>query len=499
MRFVPRLSVGQRLTLTMVLVVVLSATIGALLLWQAFRLNLMPRPGPPRDQKQAQSGPGPGPEEMAQGGGPFPMGASSQGGRAGARGATGTPQMQAQTNAAPSVAGARGSTSAPQGRSAAGGPATRSGQGVPSAGGGQFGGPPFQGGGPGQPGGPLEFGPGGQDQPGGRGRRGRGPHRTPLQDPMLIANVLVGVILSLAAGLWLSRRFTRPLTLLAEGAAALRTGHFNHRVPLTGDDEFGRVATSMNQLAERIGDQIEALQADSRRRRQLLADVSHELRSPVATLKTMAEALRDGVAVSPERQERATQAILHSAARMERLVNDLIELARLDLEELPLHQAEIELRSEVTDCLRRHASAAEEAGLVLRPLAPGEPVTALADAHRLAQILDNLVDNAISHAGRGAEVEITIAPGDPLAITVADTGRGIAAEHLPYLFDPFYRGDAARTPGGRHSGLGLRIARGLAQAHGGDLRLESTEGKGTRAVLTLPSNSGTATEMPKAV
>jgi signal transduction histidine kinase len=115
-----------------------------------------------------------------------------------------------------------------------------------------------------------------------------------------------------------------------------------------------------------------------------------------------------------------------------------------------------------------------------------------ADPHRLAQILDNLVDNAISHAGPGAQVRVTVEPGDMVKVNVSDTGRGIPAEHLPYLFDPFYRGDAARTPGGRHSGLGLRIARGLAHAHGGDLRIESEEGRGTRATLLLPAGDRSA-------
>jgi signal transduction histidine kinase len=97
------------------------------------------------------------------------------------------------------------------------------------------------------------------------------------------------------------------------------------------------------------------------------------------------------------------------------------------------------------------------------------------------------LDNSISHAGTGAEVRVTVEPGDPVTVIVSDTGRGIPAENLPYLFDAFYRGDASRTPGGRHSGLGLRIARGLAQAHGGDLQIEGLDNRGTRAVLTLPA------------
>lgn len=272
-------------------------------------------------------------------------------------------------------------------------------------------------------------------------------------------------------------------------APALRSGELDHRIPVKGDDEFGRVAVSMNQMAHRIEEQIRELEADACRRQQLLADVAHELRSPVARLKTMAEALRDGVASGPERSERAVRAIADSAERMERLVNDLLELARLDLDELPLYPQQLDLRAVIADAVRLHREAADAAGMILHQTEPGAPVLISVDPHRLAQILDNLLDNAISHAGEGAEVRVTVEPGDPVILTVADTGRGIAADHLPYLFDPFFRGDAARTPGGRHSGLGLRIARALAQAHRGDLRIESVEGKGTRAILTLPTSS----------
>ncbi len=416
MRFVPRLSVGQRLTLYMVLVVVLSGGLGAWLGSQAMRLHLVPRPG--------------------------------HGGREERDGRRRDPRF------------GRGEGARRDGQPRA--PDDRRG---PESGLGPAGGP-------------------GQPEPRPPGRRR--PPPLFFGNPMFTINLIVGVLVALAAGVLLSRRFTRPLSQLAEAARALRAGNFRHRVTLTSDDEFGRVATSMNQMAERVDAQIEALQSDARRRQQLLADVSHELRSPVATLRMMAEAVRDGVATSPERRERATRAMVDSAVRMERLVNDLIEVARLDLAEFPLHCMPLDVRSTVADCLRRHAQPAEHAHIELQPLAEGVPVLVSGDPHRLGQILDNLLDNAISHAGEGAEVQVTVREGSPVTVTVADTGRGISPEHLPYLFDAFYRGDAARTPGGRHSGLGLRIARGLAQAHGGDLRLTSVEGQGTRAILTLP-------------
>ena len=337
---------------------------------------------------------------------------------------------------------------------------------------------------------PERRGPGERPPPPGQGRGGGGPPRSPgafWRGPGAAVNLVVGILLSVAAGIWLSRRFTRPLAMLVRGAGALGAGDFTHRVPVAGNDEFGRVASSMNRMAERIGDQIGALQADSRRRQQLLADVAHELRSPVATLKTMAEALRDGVASAPDRTERAARTIADSAARLERLVNDLLELARLDLDELPLYLQAVDLRAAIADALRSHSEAAASAGIQLHPAEQGQPVLVSADPHRLAQILDNLLGNAVSHAGSGAEVSVAVEAGDPAVVTVADTGRGIAAEHVPYVFDAFYRGDPARTPGGEHSGLGLRIARGLARAHGGELRIESAENSGTRAILTLPA------------
>jgi signal transduction histidine kinase len=314
------------------------------------------------------------------------------------------------------------------------------------------------------------------------------PGRPPLRRILLrdSAQLIIAVLLSLVAGALLSRRFTRPLARLAEGARALRSGHLDYRIPVKGDDEFGRVAVSMNEMAERISQQIAALEADAHRRRQLLADVAHELRSPVATLKTMAEAVRDGLATQPERGQRASQAMVDSADRMERLVNDLVELARLDLHELPLECRPVDLRALAADRLRAHGEAAAQAGMTIHPVEEGAPVAVEGDRYRLEQVLDNLVDNAISHAGPGAEVRVTVMPGDPVTVTVADTGRGISAAHLPYVFDPFYRVDSARTPGDHHIGLGLRIARGLAEAHGGALRVDSAEAQGTRAILTLP-------------
>ncbi|HEY3265759.1 MAG TPA: HAMP domain-containing sensor histidine kinase [Armatimonadota bacterium] len=323
--------------------------------------------------------------------------------------------------------------------------------------------------------------------PGGDRRHYRSIVRPKLWPRVLPVETVFALLLSIVAGAWISRRITRPLGLLEEGAHNFHERDWEHRIPEAGDDEIARVAASMNEMAERVEGQISALEDDSRRRQQLLADVAHELRSPIATLKTMAEALRDGVANQPDRRDRALQSMVAMADRMQRLVTDLLELARLDLRELPLHRTSVTLRHVAEESLAVHADDAVRAGVTLCPLQVDNDAAVNGDALRLAQILDNLVNNAIAHAGAGAEVCVRIgAAGGKAVLTVSDTGRGIPGEHLPFVFDPFYRLDSARNPNERHSGLGLRIARGLAEAHDGTLTLDSEEGKGTIATLTLP-------------
>ncbi len=302
----------------------------------------------------------------------------------------------------------------------------------------------------------------------------------------LLSRAGIALFLALAAGTWLSYRFTRPLGELIKGAMAFQSGNLNYRVPLQGESDFTQVASAMNRMAEQLRLQIEELKKDAARRKQLLADVAHELRGPVTTMQTMCTAMASGLAEQPERRQQAMESLARAADRLTRLVTDLLELAKLDLKELPIHFEEVELRELLTTVLQNHAAMAKQHQVILRELKPGSLQTVLADPYRLTQILDNLINNAISHTGAGTEIQVSIVPGDPIEIRVADTGKGIAAEHLPYLFDPFYRVDQARSPGDFHCGLGLRIARGLAEAHHGQLHLTSQLEEGTTAILRLP-------------
>jgi len=318
------------------------------------------------------------------------------------------------------------------------------------------------------------------------------PNRPPPPEPrpevgvMLATRAAIALLLALAAGKWLSWRFSRRLNELAKGAGAFNAGDLRYRVPEGGDDEFAQVASTMNKMAERVARQIRDLEDDAEKRRQFLADVAHELRGPVATIRTMAGALADGVADEPDRKERAVGSLLRTSERLLQLVNDLVDLAKLDLKELPIHPRKVDLRELAAAVVESHAAAASQAGITLHGVQAAGAVTALVDPDRFSQVLDNLIDNAVCYAGSGAEVQVTVEAGEKARVTVADTGRGIPPAHLRRVFEPFYRVDAARTGSDGHSGLGLRISLGLVRAMGGELTLTSTEGSGTTAVVTLP-------------
>jgi len=311
----------------------------------------------------------------------------------------------------------------------------------------------------------------------------------PGPTPILVTRTAIAVLLAVLAGAWLSAGFTKKLLRLARGASAFNEGNFSYRIADMGEDEFAQVGATMNSMAARVAQQVSRLEDDAKRRRQLLADVAHELRGPVATLRTMAGALQDGVANDSERRERAIDSLVRTSDRLLRLVTDLLELARLDLHELPIHPRLTDLRELAATSIELHSASAAQAGITLRPIDEGEPVMAYADPSRVSQALDNLLDNSISYAGAGSEVSIMLEDSINPRIIVSDNGRGIAAAHLPYIFDSFYRTDKARTLEKGHSGLGLRISRALIEAQDGTLIITSGEGAGTVAVITLPRDA----------
>jgi signal transduction histidine kinase len=288
---------------------------------------------------------------------------------------------------------------------------------------------------------------------------------------------LVAVAIAVALAFLLSRRTLAPVKALTSAAERLGQGDFSQRVQIKDRGELGELAQTFNSMA---GD----LEHTEKLRKNMVADVAHELRTPLSNIQGYLEALRDGV-IKPDKE--TISSLYEEAALLSRLVDDLQELSLAEAGELKLV-----LRAEDIGELIRRAVAAAEAkkmatGLSLAMELPeGLPLVNI-DARRIGEVLRNLLENAVEHTGK--EGSITVAArqqGSWLEVSVADTGEGIPVEELPNIFERFYRVDKSRTRATGGSGLGLTIARRLVEAHGGKITVESQPGKGSRFSFTVP-------------
>ncbi|HEY3316307.1 MAG TPA: ATP-binding protein [Bacillota bacterium] len=292
---------------------------------------------------------------------------------------------------------------------------------------------------------------------------------------------IIGAALSaLAAGLiaaWLARRMTRPLVALAAGAHRLAAGDLDHRVPKAGGDEIGGLARAFNTLAE-------SLQRNEEQRRNMVADIAHELRTPLAILRSQLETVQEG---RSELGPAALMSLIDEVLRMSRLVNDLQELTQAEAGQLGLRKERLQPGALVRAVVGVVEPEAQRRGIRL-DVREGDGVPIVeADPDRLRQVLLNLLTNAFRHSGDGGRVSIEMSrDGDWATVAVADTGPGIAPEDLPHLFDRFYRGDKSRTRTGGGVGLGLAIVKGFVEAHGGRVGAENVRGGGARFWFSLP-------------
>ncbi len=295
-----------------------------------------------------------------------------------------------------------------------------------------------------------------------------------------IIAVLITLALPVAALTLLRIGFARlivPLSDLVQAADAVAEGDLSARVQETGRGPMGRLSRAFNRMTSELE------QAD-KRRRNLTADVAHELRTPLHIIQGNLEGVLDGVYEPTEEHMRATLAETRSLGR---LIEDLRVLSLAEAGELPLTRERIDVAELLADVQTSFSGQAEAAGvaLIIAPLSA--PLAVTGDAGRLDQVLSNLVANALRHTPAGGQVMLSaIESQDRVEISVNDTGPGISEEDLPYVFDRFWRGDRARDRSAGHSGLGLAIARQLARAHGGELTVVSRPGAGATFTLTLP-------------
>ena len=275
------------------------------------------------------------------------------------------------------------------------------------------------------------------------------------------------------------RGVATPLAEVMNAADAVAEGDLSVRVPEERRGEFGRLAISFNHM-------VEELERSDQQRRNLTADVAHELRTPLHIIQGNLEGILDGVYEPTQEHLNAT---LDETRLLSRLVEDLRTLSLAEAGQLPLHLETVDVSELLADVCTSFSGQTEAAGIELRAESTASPLRVTADFSRLDQVLSNLMSNAIRHTPPGGTILLHAAPIEGgVRIAVQDTGEGIPPEDLPYIFDRFWRGDRARTRGsGAGSGLGLAIARQLVRAHGGRIAVESAVGEGTTFTLELPA------------
>jgi signal transduction histidine kinase len=301
------------------------------------------------------------------------------------------------------------------------------------------------------------------------------------------AVILAAILLASAAGVLLARRIAHPLEKLAEAAHAVAAGDLGQTVP----DESG--IPELVTLRQAFNNMTASLRQADLAKTAFISDVSHELRTPLTVIKGTIETLQDGALDDLTGREPLLASMDHETERLIALVNDLLVLTRADAGALNLQLRPVDLVELARSRCEHMEQVASQRQVRLRILTSSLPdgqdaCMVLADADRISQVLENLLDNAIRYSPSGGDVTVTLArEAGQVACRVADTGPGIAARHLPFIFDRFYRADPARGRVEGGSGLGLAIVRGLVQAHGGKTAASSVEGQGTTVTFWLPT------------
>lgn len=289
---------------------------------------------------------------------------------------------------------------------------------------------------------------------------------------------LVAILTGVALGFFFSRLISGPMKQLTLAARRVATGDFSHRVSTNTDDEIGEVSVAFNTMAEQ-------LEAKEKSRRQLLADIAHELRNPLSIVQGNLEAWLDGV-ITPTSDQVAS--VYDETVLLSRLITDLRDLSLAEAGHLKLYQNTTDLGefifAEITSVQNR---CQEKQISISADLPQGLPLV-LIDKDRIHQVLHNLVDNALRYTPAGGTIEIGASYAKPgwITVSVSDTGAGIAPKDLPHVFDHFYKADRSRHRGHGGAGIGLAMVKRFVELHGGTVWVKSREGKGTTFYFMLP-------------
>ena len=297
----------------------------------------------------------------------------------------------------------------------------------------------------------------------------------------LLYGALIGALLALVLGIIISRTLTRPIRELTRATHAISEGDLSQQVQVRANDELGELAQAFNKMSSELSRSVDA-------RKQMTADIAHELRTPLSLILGHAEAVHDGV-LPPTREN--FEIIREEAARLEHLVNDLRTLSLADAGELTINPQTVEPERLIREVESLYQYETQRKDITL-DVDIDLPLAALeVDPGRMTQVLTNIVDNAIRHTPEGGRITLRARQaGSSVELSVQDSGPGVSSDMLDRIFERFYRTDVSRQrEGDGGSGLGLAIAKSIVQAHGGQLSAESEAGRGVKVIISLPGKS----------
>jgi signal transduction histidine kinase len=311
--------------------------------------------------------------------------------------------------------------------------------------------------------------------------------------PLLALLTLFAAVIATGLGAALAHVFATRVSALHRSAATIATGDLSARVVVTGNDELAALARTFNHMADQLAAGAMERERQEQLRRELIAAVSHDLRTPLASLRAMTEALADQVVDDPATMARYYETMRAQIGQLTELIEDLFSLSRYDAGATDLDLQPIDPGQLIDDVLAGHSPQAAAKGVALQSRVEPGTGPALAAPQQITRVLDNLLVNALRHTPPGGQITVAAAdlPSTGLIrIEVADTGEGIAPEDLPHVFERFYRGEKSRSRASGGAGLGLAIARSIVAAHGGTITITSAPGQGACVRFTLPRGTG---------